>query len=100
MKNFKIKVVKENNSYTSYVLKHDEVVFSSANNQTSIIAARKAGEYISEVNNMIVPATAKEEILEPTLSPPTVPVAKQTTSIDYNQAKQFSSFTRKCCGRG
>ena len=95
MKPFKIKVVKNNTSYTGYVLKHDEVVFSSENNPTHIIAARKAGEFISNINN----TSLNPEVTNIDLTPiptSTLPIIKQTAAVPVNQV---IAPVRKCCGR-
>lgn len=91
MKDYKIKIERKNESFTSYVLKHDEVVFYSENNPTNIIAARKAGEYIANANNTIPEAT--QEPIQVVQQNSTIVSAKP---INTNSV----SFPRKCCGRG
>jgi len=95
MKDYKIKVERKDKSFVSYVLKHDEVVFCSENNPTSIVASRKAGDYIANINNTIsfAPIKAPSEPL-PTTQP--TPIITPAKPINLNQI----SFPRKCCGRG
>lgn len=97
MKDYKIKIERKNENFVSYVLKHDEVVFCSQNNPTSIIAARKAGEYIASANNTI-PSTSitPEANLEPLQVIQHTPTNIPAKPINVNSV----SFPRKCCGRG
>lgn len=97
MKDYKIRVERKNERFVSYVLKHDEVVFCSENNPTSIVAARKAGEYIANANNTIssIPI-APEATTEPLQMVQQTPTTVSAKSINANSI----SFPRKCCGRG
>ena len=88
---YRIKTVEENGKYIGYVLNNDEVIFTSAPQETPTLASIQVTKYINHQTNRPLGSTP---VVSSESAPAPVPVQLQSSpSVP-------APPPRRCCGRG